>query len=142
MNIIDEVKKLNLPIGSYAVFGSGPMQVRKIKPFNKDIDLIVTPQLYEQMKSAGWDEKFWDEGTRYLVKGILEVCDTWDYPPYHPDVAKLIKQAEVIEGVPFVQLEEVLKYKKAYNRPKDQVDAKLIEDYLSSQLPQPHSPAA
>ncbi len=45
MNIVKEVKSLGLPEGEYAVFGSGPLAVHKIRD-TRDIDLLVSPKLY------------------------------------------------------------------------------------------------
>jgi hypothetical protein len=42
----------------------------------------------------------------------------------------LIKDATVIDGVPYVQLEELLKWKKVAAREKDLKDIVLIEKFL------------
>lgn len=39
--LLEKLKRLNLPSEQYAIFGSGPMAVRDLKEAN-DIDLIVT----------------------------------------------------------------------------------------------------
>jgi hypothetical protein len=69
----------------------------------------------------------------YLYKDNIEVGDVWDYGEYNPDPQLLINDADIIDGVPFVRLEEVLKWKKAYGREKDKMDIKLIEEYLKNQ---------
>jgi hypothetical protein len=53
MEIIKEVKSLNLPIGQYVVFGSGPLQIHGIRESN-DVDLLVLPGLFEKLKGEGW----------------------------------------------------------------------------------------
>jgi len=48
------------------------------------------------------------------------------------DIKKLIAEAEIIDDLPFVKLEDVLKWKKLCNRgEKDKRDIELIENYLS-----------
>ena len=42
----DELKKLNLPIGTYAIFSSGPLAVRNLRE-NNDLDIIVTKLFFE-----------------------------------------------------------------------------------------------
>jgi predicted nucleotidyltransferase len=44
----------------------------------------------------------------------------------------MIKEAEIIKGIPFVKLEEVKYYKTLVNRDKDKNDVKLIEQFLNS----------
>ena len=49
MNIVDQVKSLNLPLGQYAVTGSGVMAAHSIRDY-KDIDLLVTLELFGRCK--------------------------------------------------------------------------------------------
>lgn len=56
MNIFDRVKKFNLPLGQYAVFGSALLEVWGIRPA-ADLDIIATPELYEKLKKDGWAER-------------------------------------------------------------------------------------
>jgi len=126
------VKSLGFPPGSYAVFGSGPMAAHGIRE-TKDIDLIMTQELWDKLKSAGWEEKFLDNSSLYLVKNHVEAYRDWNCGSYKPEITKLITEAEMIDGVPFVQLEEVLMWKKAQAREKDKKDVELIEKYLKKE---------
>jgi len=49
MKYLNELKKLNLPKGKYALFGSSPMAIRGIKE-NSDIDIIVKEDLWNFLK--------------------------------------------------------------------------------------------
>jgi hypothetical protein len=69
-----------------------------------------------------------DEG---LGEDIIEIWDSWS--PGEWDVEKLINEAEIINGLPFVQLQEVVRWKELANREKDKTDLALIERYLESQ---------
>ena len=40
LKYIDELKALKLPVGQYAIFGSGPLAIRNLKAAS-DIDIIV-----------------------------------------------------------------------------------------------------
>lgn len=131
MNIVKKVLKLNLPIGKYAVYGSGPMSIRGIRE-SHDIDLIVTPDLYKDLLISGWQEAGSGD-KKHLKTDDIEIFDNWwDFDNYHPNVEQLINDAEMIEGVAFVKLDEVVKWKKAFGREKDLRDVKLIQKYLSS----------
>jgi|SRR3990167_6456206 len=133
MKIFKRIKKFNLPIGHYAVFGSALLDAWGLRPA-KDLDIIVTPELYEQLKNEGWEE-VQANGFRLLRKKDADVTTVQEKPTdgeYFPDRLKLIEEAIYINGLPFVKIEEVIACKTAYNRPKDQQDIKLIKNYLRS----------
>lgn len=131
MDIFAEVKRLNLPLGQYVVFGSGPLMAHGIRD-TTDVDLFVTPSLYQTLKADGWAEKelTGPNGGLYLVSGIYEAYDTWPCGDYDPTPEAIIAAADLIQGVPFTPLAEVLKWKRAFGRPKDAADVELIEHHL------------
>jgi hypothetical protein len=129
MDIIKEVSKLNLPLGKYAIFGSGPMAVHEIREAH-DIDLIITTDLYKKLAQSGWKESG-DNNHRYLVMGDFEAHSSWKSGSYRPNVQKIINDAEIIEGVALVRLAEVAKWKTARGMEKDLQDIQLIQNYLS-----------
>lgn len=132
MTIFEKVKNLQLPIGQYVVFGSGPLEAHGIRQC-RDIDLFITSELYQKLKSEGWEEKEWPDGDGYyLKKDDIEADDTWHYGDYNPAPEEIIADAEMIEGIPFAPLDEVRAWKIAFGRPKDIEDVRLIDDYLKS----------
>lgn len=123
-----KVKKLNLPIGKFAIFGSGPMGAREIREC-KDADIIVTADLFNNLKNnLGWKIKINKYGDECLENGNIEIWKNWR--PGEWNIEKLIDDAEIINGLPFVKLGEVLKWKKMMGRDKDIADIQLIKDYL------------
>lgn len=48
------------------------------------------------------------------------------------DIKRLIREAEIIDGLPFVKLKYVLKWKKFTARKKDLKDVKIIEKFLKT----------
>ena len=129
MDIFKVVPSLHLPEGKYAVFGSGPLAAHGIRD-SRDIDIIITSDVYDWASKLGWQEKSFSDGTLYLAKDGVELFDSWDYGAYNPTAEELIEKAEIIRRVPFVPLSEVLKWKQAFGRPKDLDDIKLIEQHL------------
>lgn len=131
MDIFREVKALDLPFGQYVVFGSGPLAAHGIRATN-DVDLFVTTALYDKLKAEGWEEKelVTPAGGLYLSHLLYAANDTWEYGTYNPTSEALIASAEIIEGVPFAQLTDVLTWKAAFGRPKDMADMTLIEEYI------------
>lgn len=131
MSIFAKVRTLRLPAGEYVVFGSGPMEAHGLRP-SGDIDIFVTEKLYAVLKRQGWEERAWDAGGHFLEREEFEVVKTWHYDTYDPSIEELMGRAEIIQGIPFAPLSDVLSYKHILNRPKDQADIKLIEQYLAS----------
>jgi hypothetical protein len=132
MDIFARVKKFNLPLGEYAVFGSALLEVWGLRNA-ADLDIIVTPKLYKRLKAEGWEEKQ-ANGFTILSKEDADVTTVQDKPTdgdYNPDRIQLIKEATIINGVPFVKIEEVIACKTAYNRFKDIEDIRLIKNYFS-----------
>jgi hypothetical protein len=133
MDIFERINKFNLPKGHYAVFGSALLDVWNLRSAN-DLDIIVTPHLYEQLKKDGWEEKL-AHGFMMLSKDDANVTTVQDKPTdgdYNPDRLQLIREAIEINGIPFVKVEEVIACKTAYNREKDLRDIKMLKDYLDS----------
>lgn len=130
MTIFEEVEKLNLPIGQYAVVGSGVMSAYGIRQHG-DVDLIITPDLFDILKDSGWELS---KNKKNVIKsGNYEADIDYKYGEYNPNPKELIETAEIINGIPFIKLDEVIKFKKALNRDKDQDDIKLINNYLMNE---------
>lgn len=130
-DLLEELKKLNLPKGKFAIFGSGPMGPVGLKD-PRDLDVIVTEDIFDDLKQKSefklGTKKSNDE---YLEKDGIEFYKNW-YPGEEWDIKKLINEAETINDLPFVKLEKVLKWKKLIMREKDIKDIELIENYLSN----------
>lgn len=135
MHSIQEVKKLDLPIGAYVVIGSGIMSALGIRE-SEDIDLLVTERVFEELKKRGWRYREIAIDGRLREKLAFERAeaykDLW-YGDERVDVADLIARSEMIEGVSFQPLDDLLKMKGAMNREKDRRDIESIQKYLAAQ---------
>lgn len=132
-DIFERIRRLNLPMGEYAVFGSALLDAWELRRA-ADLDIIVTPELFKLLEENGWEQKQ-AHGFSLLRRGEADVTTVQDKPTdgnYFPDRLRLIKEATVIYGIPFVSVREVMACKKAYNRPKDRRDILLLEEYLWS----------
>ncbi len=129
MDIFKEVRDLNLPLGQYIVVGSGTMEALGIRK-SKDIDLVVTEDLYKEFEKKGWEKKQVSENRFGIKQGKYEMFKDFVCGNYRPDAAELINNAQIINGLPFLPLEELLKFKKELGREKDLKDIELIEEYL------------
>lgn len=130
--LFQKVKELNLPIGEYALFGSAPMGVRGLRECH-DIDIIVTEKLWNDYKNKSeWKLIEIREDNNYfegLRNDDIELWRDW-WPGWNVD--KLIQEAEIIDGLSFVKLGEVIKWKRFRAREKDLKDVEIIEKFLQT----------
>lgn len=130
----DVLRGLQLPIDQYAITGSGPLGIRNLKAIG-DIDIIVTPKLWTTLAERyGITD---EHGVRkiILLEGIVEAFGDGSFyhasiDPQAPTVASRIKNAEIIDGLPFDSIENVLYYKRKDAREKDLKDILLIEEWM------------
>lgn len=118
----EKIKRLDLPLASYAIFGSGPMAVRNIRSAN-DIDIIVKPELWQDLS-----KKHKVRDSRLIIIDEIEIYKDW--LPWIENASGLIDEAELIGGLPFVGLNYVVEWKRQMARDKDLKDIALIEKYL------------
>ena len=130
------IKKLELPIGQYAITGSGALGIRNLREIG-DIDIIVTAELWNVLaaKYGVTDET----GVKKIVfpNGIVEALGECSFytekkDPDAPTIADRIANAEIIEDLPFESLEHVLYYKRKMGREKDVRDVLIIEEWQKS----------
>lgn len=129
--LFQRVKELKLPLGKYALFGSAPLGVRGLKDCH-DVDIIVTEDLWNEYKDKGnWETKKFNDRTLYLANGDVELWKDWG--PGQWDVKQLIREAEIIDELPFVKLERALEWKRLNAREKDLKDIETIKKFLRTQ---------
>lgn len=124
-----KIKDLDLPLNSYVVFGSGPLAAISIRKIN-DIDLFVSSTLFQELEQGGWKRRLGINGKTILFKGIFEASDEWRFGKYNPSLKDLLVTADLIDGVPFVNIYELRKWKKIMNRKKDIRDVDAIDEYI------------
>jgi len=112
----EQLRALELPVGDYAVFGSGPLAIRGLIDTVGDLDVITRGAAWEAVKDLGSVVMYGEDVTIDLGNG-LTFGRSWDFGAF--DIEQLIEEAEMIEGLPFVRLGAVYEYKRLANRPKD-----------------------
>jgi hypothetical protein len=120
-----EVRNLGLPPGDYAVFGSGPLAAAGLRDVD-DIDLIVGANLWSLLAEQ-FPVMSLERGREMIQVGNIEIFRSW-YPDVG-DIHRLIREADLVDGIPFVKLHKVLEWKEKYGRPKDAHDIALIKSY-------------
>jgi hypothetical protein len=126
---LDDLRKLKLPADKFAIFGNGPLSVRGLKEA-KDLHIIVKKDLWDVL-----DRKFMARNNYggIILSGVEVVKDML---PWFDDLDALIDSADIIDGIRYVKLEHVLKWKKDMNREKYKDDIKIIEEFLKKQTQQ------
>lgn len=118
-DLFAHVRALELPLGGYAVFGSGPLIVRGIIPLANDLDVVSRGPAWTQACALGTKALLKDHDVEVVsfLDGRITVGRSWAYGA--PNIDDLIDSAEVIDNLPFVRLEHVVAYKEIAGRPKD-----------------------
>ena len=131
-----KLRELNLPLGQYAITGSGALGIRNLRAI-ADIDIIVSVELWNTLSeqygvidqggvkkivfSGGLIEAFYEDSFYKLEKENNT-----------PLIIDRITKAEVIDGLPFESLTHVLYYKRKMGREKDLKDILMIEHWLKT----------
>jgi len=129
MNIIKKIKNLDFPFGEYIVVGSGILAALGLRQA-KDVDIAVTPRLLKKLKNSGnWKEKIrWEK--LFLMGDNIEIISQLNWEKYPTTTQEAINSAAIIDGIPFLNVEETILFKRALGRKKDLKDIELLNQYL------------
>ena len=131
----DKVKALNLPLDQIIVIGSGILDQLGIRPAS-DIDLAASSDLMKKLseESGDWLKKFGYNQRFYFVKddGSAEVWDGWEFDGQVVSYDDLLDYVVEYDGVRFVNLEFLSRWKKWRSLEKDTQDVKLIDEWRAN----------
>lgn len=131
----DKVKALNLPLDQIIVIGSGILDQLGIRSAS-DIDLAASSDLMKKLseESSDWIKKFDDNQRFYFVKddGSAEVWDGWEFDGQVVSYDDLLDYVVEYDGVRFVNLEFLSRWKKWRSLEKDTQDVKLIDEWRAN----------
>lgn len=131
--IFKELLNLELPSGDFVIFGSGPMYIKGIRDDVADIDIVARESAWTKALEYGNPlNSTYGGRVISLFGGDIEIFDRW--APGEWDTNDLIDNSIMHEGVRFVTLEKVIKYKKMMAREKDLIHLKMIDDYYSKSI--------
>ena len=112
------------------VVGSGAMAARGIRDAG-DVDVLVTQDVFDSLERGGdWRLEIRSDGQKVIKRGICEICTDFTCGRYQPDSGEMIQNADIINGIPFMKLDELVKFKTELGREKDLKDIELIQNYL------------
>ncbi|MEK6758011.1 MAG: hypothetical protein AABX88_02685 [Nanoarchaeota archaeon] len=122
--LLNELNKLNLPKDEFAIFGSAVMAIKGIREA-KDIDLIVTNELYKKLI-----KKYKEIKPGIIQVGNIEIIASWNSLIKNPE--EVIKNSERIGDYNYIRLKDLIAWKKKMGREKDKNDIKLIKEYKNA----------
>jgi hypothetical protein len=130
------VAELGVPHGGYVLFGGTILAALGIRDAG-DIDIFVTEEVFNELRSRGWKEKSKKGRPPYLVSSVggvpIQAFHIWVGGGWQPDIPSYISNPEVVDGLPFMPLRQLYDWKVATRRPKDIEDITLIENYWQKQ---------
>jgi hypothetical protein len=125
--LLGKLRELDMPEGDYALFGSAPLVACGLLREVHDLDVVARGGAWDRAMELGpvrtapeGDPVVWLEG------GAIEIFGGW----LGWDIDVLIDNSQIIDGLPFARLEDVLAFKLSLGCPKDVAHARLIEGYL------------
>ncbi len=129
--LLTELRSLGLPIDDYVIFGSAPLVAHGLRDDVHDLDLIARGVAWAMALERGRVECPASGHGRMvrLCSGDIEVFDAWVSSAWGTD--ELIDNRELIDGLPFVPLPVVYRWKIQANRPKDQPDIRALRSALT-----------
>ena len=125
--LFGKLRALELPARDYAVYGSGPLAVRGLIEEVRDLDVVAQGSAWTRARSLG-PVRLASGGDPVvrLEGGAIEIFGGW----LGWDIDAIIAGADIIDGLPFACLEDVLAFKLHHGRPKDLAHARLIAEHL------------
>ena len=128
-HLVEQLVELGLPVGDWALFGSGPLLLRGWIDEVGDLDVISRGRAWELARTLGSAVELDDGAVIYQIGDGITVGTSWAYGDFSID--RLIDTAEVIHGVPCVRLEHVVAFKEIADRLKDREHLRLIKAMTS-----------
>ena len=128
---VERLNRAGLPTSETIVIGSGAMALKGLRAA-RDIDVVVTDALFQQLAAAGWKRGKQGSSSYALIRGDVEVWMDWSVDGTgRPTFEDLLPNTQLEAGIRFVTLVYLRQRKLERGTEKDKQDVELIDDYLS-----------
>jgi hypothetical protein len=136
------VSEIGLDRRDLVVFGSGPLLVHGLRQQIRDLDVVARGRTWERVRQCGAPAVGSLNGAPMatFADGKIEFSGGWVAGDWNVD--ELIDRAEEIEGLRFARLDDVVRYKRVLDRPKDRADIRAIEQARAAPRRSGHGPVA
>jgi len=134
MNVFEEIRSLGFPQEKLIVLGGASIAAHGLREA-ADIDIFVTPDLFEHCKNSGeWQVLEWDhsgrQGDLWLKNGKIELYEKFWYDGKYYSFEELLPYTTLMHGLHIAPIYWLMNWKKSTGRPKDIADVALIKEYL------------
>lgn len=133
--LFEYLRRLNLPAGDFAIFGSGPLIVRQWISGTNDLDVVCRGDAWHKVCETGTvchDERY-DVSLAAHCNGRVTFGTRWAIGDF--DIDELIGTAEIIDDLPFAQLRFVVAYKELRASTKDLLHLEQYRRAIRNQDP-------
>lgn len=120
---INKLEQLNLPRSEYIILSGGSLLMRGLRDQTADLDITVSKKLAAELDLYHCPK---DSQGLYIPFENVQMKD--DMEQFHYDV---------IDGYQCESLEDILRQKREWNRPKDRADIEVITAFLNKSLTEP-----
>lgn len=125
------LKNYNFHSNQFAIIGSGPLAIRNIREAS-DLDVLVSDSLWQELE-AKYPHKKESGVTKIQLEPDIEVVGEGS-AYWNLEIAsfqQMIDTADVIDGIRYLNLDILKKFKQKIGRDKDIKDIELIDNYQS-----------
>jgi hypothetical protein len=132
-SLIAQLNNLKLPKGKYVVVSSGALAAHGIREAN-DLDILVTQEVFSDL--AKKHQITTHSGREVIESGDLEIMGKGSIftEGEIATIEEILSSADVIDGVPYINLNLLKKFKQKMGREKDLKDIELIEKYQNKMI--------
>lgn len=120
--LIRRLIALDLERKDFVIFGSAPLLVYGIRRNIGDLDIVARGAAWRKAAELGVHATAASTGAPmiHFWGGRIEIFQEWLSKDWDSD--ELIDQANVVGGLRFARMADVLAYKRTLMRPKDRID--------------------
>jgi hypothetical protein len=128
--LIQRLVALNLERSDFVIFGSGPLLACGLRKSIRDLDVVARGAAWQRASTIGLSAVgvLTGDPIIHFWGGRIQCSQQWISPGWDSD--KLIDKADIIDGLRFAKLADVLTYKQFLLRRKDIRDIRAITNYV------------
>jgi hypothetical protein len=124
-DLIAEYKALGLDQERSLIFWGGVLGIHGIRDTKDDLDVLVTEDYYQELLSK---RHYSEAKPGKIVLDNIDICNSEAGLCNFADEA--MRQGEMIDGMHFMSLQNLIRIKTARRRPKDLADVAMIYHYF------------
>ena len=132
--LIRRLIAFDLDRDDFVIFGSAPLLAHGLRRSIRDLDIVARGAAWRRASELGVPAVGTISGDPvvHLCGGQIQVSQGWIAKAWNTD--DLIDRAEIVQGLRFARLADVLAYKQILMRPKDIADIQALTQLLGAEI--------